>query len=318
MFDVTAIGEILIDFLPIKISENDALCFECNPGGAPANVLSCITKFGGNTNFIGKVGRDIFGGYLKDVLIKQKINITGLSVSDSVKTTLAFVKLDEAGDRTFSFYRDPGADTQLTMEDIDFDSILNSNIFHFGSLSLTNEPSASTTLETLNFVKKNNKIISFDPNYRQHLWGSENKAIEKIKLGLSYTNILKISDEELELVTGKSDLEKGINILKDEFDIKLIIVTLGERGCQYSYKNIFDKIDSIKVNVVDTTGAGDIFFGSVLYYLCKKLDLKLDDLTKEDLHNMLLFANIAAAISTEKKGAIPSIPEIEDVCKKIQ
>jgi fructokinase len=313
MFDVTAIGEILIDFLPINSSENGNFSFECNPGGAPANVLACLSKYGGKTSFIGKVGDDMFGEYLKEILIKNNIDEKGLSISKTVKTTLAFVKLDKRGDRSFSFYRDPGADTQLKDKDLDYDLISDSKIFHFGSLSLSNEPSYSTTLKALDFAKKKNKIISYDPNYRKPLWKSEKEAIEKIKIGLDYADILKISEEEVELLTGSSDLKEGINQIKENYKINLVIATMGKHGCMYRYKNYFEKFDTIDANEIDTTGAGDIFLGSVLYYLIYNLNLNIDNLDKDEIKKMLMFANSASAKSTEKKGAIPSIPNLNEV-----
>ncbi|MEN8904940.1 MAG: carbohydrate kinase [Clostridiales bacterium] len=318
MFDITAIGEVLIDFLSLERSDNNKLFFEGNPGGAPANVMACISKFGGKTNFIGKVGNDIFGEYLKKFLKDKKINVESLSISNDVNTTLAFVKLDNSGDRKFSFYRNPGADTQLSVDDINFNSILNSKIIHFGSLSLTNEPSKTTTIEVLKYSKKKNKIISFDPNYRDSLWSGEKQAVDMIKNGMYYADIVKMSEEELFLLTNENNIEKGIRLIKNNFDLNIILITLGSKGCYYCFKNFIGKVNPVNAQTIDTTGAGDIFFGSFLYYLINKLNVDIVNLTKENIYNMVLFANTAAAVSTEKKGAISSIPELEDVCKRIQ
>lgn len=314
MYYVTALGEILIDFTPSYSSDNVYPCFVQNPGGAPANVLACMAKLGAKTAFIGKVGKDIFGTFLRQVLSEYGIDTSGLKYSDTLNTTLAFVKLDENGDRTFSFYRNPGADTALEPSDIDFNLIEASRVFHFGSLSMTDEPSNSATLKALEHAKEKKKIISFDPNLRPALWNNLDEAKNKIKSVLDKVDILKVSEEELEFITGENDFDKGSSILADGYGIKIVLVTLGSNGCYYRYKGHTGTKPAFKnLDTIDTTGAGDAFLGGFLYSLYIKGIKDLDNLEYSFLESAVIFANAVAAICTTRKGAIPAMPDIAEV-----
>lgn len=312
MYDVIALGELLIDLTPDDSSQPGKVVFERNPGGAPANVLAGLAKLGKKTCFIGKVGDDQFGHYLKQVLLVTNISSEGLSFANKANTTLAFVHLDESGDRSFSFYRNPGADTELTEEDINKNIVAQTKIFHFGSLSLTNEPAASTTLKTVQLAKELGKVVSYDPNLRALLWRDLVHAKKMIKEGLKYANILKLSEEELEFITGQIDLEKGTKQLVEQYDTQLIFVTLGANGCYYRKGLDTGKINSFKVTPVDTTGAGDGFFSGVLYKFLEK-DKTVADLDREDIEDLIFFGNAVGAIVTTRKGAILSMPSMEEV-----
>lgn len=312
MYDVTALGELLIDLTPDDSSQPGKVVFERNPGGAPANVLAGLAKLGKKTCFIGKVGDDPFGHYLKQVLLTINISCEGLSFAHKANTTLAFVHLDESGDRSFSFYRNPGADTELTEEDINKNIVAQTKIFHFGSLSLTNEPAASTTLNTVQLAKELRKVVSYDPNLRELLWKDLVHAKKMIIEGLKYANLLKLSEEELEFITGQTDLEEGTKQLVEQYDTELIFVTLGAEGCYYRKGLDTGKINSFKVTPVDTTGAGDGFFSGVLYKFLEK-DKSVADLNSEDIEDMILFGNAVGAIVTTRKGAILSMPSMEEV-----
>lgn len=311
MFDVIALGELLIDFTPAGKSQAGNELFEKNPGGAPANVLTAVSKLGGSSAFIGKVGNDQFGHFLKGVLDKNNIETKGLKFSDEYNTTLAFVHLDENGDRSFSFYRKPGADTMLEEKEIEYDLIDEAKIFHFGSLSMTNEPSKTATIKAAKYAKEKGKIISYDPNWRPPLWKDEQTAKEGMLIGLKYADILKISGEEHEFLTGEKDLCAGTKMLFDQ-GIKLIIVTLGSDGCFYRCKAGIGYLNGYNVKAVDTTGAGDAFLGGLLYCICKK-EIDINNAVKGDIEDILDFSNAVGALCVSKRGAIPGIPSLEDV-----
>lgn len=310
MYDVVTLGELLIDFTPVGQSSKGCNIFEQNPGGAPANVLALLSKLGKKTAFIGKVGEDQFGISLKETLDNLHIDTTGLILSKEFNTTLAFVHLNDKGDRSFSFYRNPGADMMLTKDELKLDLIDKSKIFHFGSLSLTDEPAISATLKALDYAKGKNKLISYDPNLRPALWHDLNFAKTQITKGLNYADILKISEEELLFITDISDLEKGTKYLLDTYNMKLIFVTLGEKGCFYRYNNNYGIVESFKVNPVDTTGAGDSFLGAVLY---KLLDKDIDNLSLDELIQIVKFANAVGALVTTKKGSISIMPDLKSI-----
>ncbi len=312
MFDVTALGELLIDFTPSGHSEKGNGLFETNPGGAPANVLVALSRLNKKTAFIGKVGHDQFGQMLKGVLVDQKIDTTNLLFSKTVNTTLAFVHLDEKGDRSFSFYRNPGADIMLEEAEINEDTIKQSRIFHFGSISLTDEPAASATFTALGYAKKHKVTISYDPNFRIPLWRSLDDAKRQILVGFEYADIVKISEEELEFLTGYCDVVKGTEVLQEQFGTAVIFVTLGSEGCFYRSKTFYGSKEGYQVNVVDTTGAGDAFLGGALSQILE-MNKPLDHLTEVDIEEIVTFANAVGALTTEGKGGIPSIPTIEQV-----
>jgi len=312
MYDVTALGEVLIDFTPSGHSEKGHVLFETNPGGAPANVLAALSRLNKKTAFIGKVGQDQFGYLLKCVLEGQKIDTSNLLFSETVNTTLAFVHLDGKGDRSFSFYRNPGADIMLEKDEIDEETIQQSRIFHFGSLSLTNEPAAAATFTALEFAKKHKVTVSYDPNLRIPLWRSHDEAKRQILKGFEYADIVKISEEELEFLTGYRDVAKGTEVLQEQYGTAVIFVTLGPEGCFYRSKHVSGQKEGYEVNVVDTTGAVAAFVGGVLYQFLE-INKPLDHLTTADFEEMVTFANSMGALTTEGKGGIPSIPTIDQV-----
>ena len=314
MYDITALGELLIDFTPCEISEAGMKIFEQNPGGAPANVLVAAGNFGAKTAFIGKVGKDMHGEFLKETLEKYNIETKGLIMDEKVFTTLAFVSLNEKGERTFSFARKPGADTCLTKEEVNLELIKKSKIFHFGSLSLTNNPSKEALLYALEKAKEMKKIISYDPNYRPLLWENRDIAVKEMIDVVKYADIIKISDEETELLTGYKEPEKAALKLIEQ-GISLVFITLGSEGSFLKTKDFQIRVKSKKCNVVDTTGAGDAFWGAILYKLSTRKNDVLQ-LTEKEGAEYLEFANIAAGICVEKRGAIPAMPSLEDVLLK--
>ncbi|MBZ5202575.1 carbohydrate kinase [Planomicrobium chinense] len=311
MVDVVALGELLIDFTPAGKSANGNALFESNPGGAPANVLATLAKFNASTAFIGKVGNDQFGSFLGETLQKSGIDTQGLIYSKDVNTTLAFVHLKEDGDRSFQFYRSPGADIMLQEQEVDVALVQQAKVFHFGSLSMTHEPAKTATLKALQAAKENDVLISYDPNLRPALWKSLSQAKETILAGMQYADILKLSDEELEFTTGIRDLEEGSRFLFEKFGLKIVLVTLGTQGCFYRFGEDTGHIAGFKVEAIDTTGAGDLFLGAFLHQFLQK-DALWEAIQAEELQAMILFANAVAALGTTKKGAIPSIPSLDE------
>ena len=317
-FDVVALGELLVDFTQNGLSEQGNLLFEANPGGAPANVLAMLRKLGKRCAFIGKVGRDGFGDTLARTVEEAGIDTRGLRRDPEIHTTLAVVHTFPNGDRDFSFYRKPGADIMLRPEELDEDLLRSCRIFHFGTLSLTDEPCRAATVRAFELAKAAGALISFDPNLRPPLWGSEADAKAAIEWGLRRCDILKISDNEIEFMTGETDFGKGAAILNARFpNIRLLNVTAGGDGSHSFYEGRHVFVDACKLGgVIETTGAGDTFCASVLNFV---LEHGLDGLTDDDLAAMLRFANTAAYIVTTKKGAIRSMPEraqVEALLKK--
>lgn len=312
MFDVVALGEILIDFTPSGVNELGMTLFARNPGGAPANVLAMNCKLGGKTAFIGKIGRDDFGAFLTDILIQAGIDTSGVVETADVPTTLAFVQLDKHGDRSFSFYRNPGADICLTAGEVDSHLLSSCHIFHFGSVSLTDEPSRSATISSVRAAKQANAIISYDPNYRPALWTSEEAAVSEMKSALQYADIVKMSEEEMTLLTGETDLEKGAQKLIQQ-GVSLVLITLGAKGafCKNESASVYKETYDVKT--IDTNGAGDAFFGALLYHLRKTDKTQLKTITQQELEKMLDFANAAGSLTTTKGGAIPAMPTMEEI-----
>lgn len=311
MFDIVALGELLIDFTPAGTSPAGNLLFERNPGGAPANLLAAASKLGGKCAFIGKVGDDQFGHFLKGVLEENGIDARGLRFSEDINTTLAFVHLDKSGDRSFSFYRKPGADIMLSPDELDFDVIDACRIFHFGSLSMTSEPARSATLKAVEYARANKKIISYDPNWRPPLWENDASAKKGMTLGLQFADILKISETELEFLTGEKDLEKGSKLLFNQ-GIKLVLVTLGPKGCYYRFAGGSGHLDTYDTAVVDTTGAGDAFLGGLLYRL-SRITVPISEIDKTDLTEIIDFSNAVGALCAAGRGAIPAMPAMSEV-----
>ena len=312
MTEITAIGEILIDLTQSGLTEQGIPRFDANPGGAPANLAVAASRLGAKTAFVGRVGRDSYGDFLRRTLEQNGVDVTGLSVDPTQHTTLAIVSLDERGERSFSFYRDPSADVNLRLEDVPAALLENTRVLHFGSVSLTAEPSRSATLSAAQTAKTKGALISYDPNYRASLWPDEKTAVARMLEPLPLVDILKVSDEELPLLTGTTDLAQGSAALAAK-GIRLVLVTLGAEGVFYRFDALTGHIPGIQVQVGDTNGAGDTFFGAALSQLVK-LD-SLAALTEEELERILRFANKAASITTGRHGAIPAMPTLEEMAE---
>ena len=311
-FDVVALGELLVDFTQSGRSEQGNLLFEANPGGAPANVLAMLRKLGKRCAFIGKVGRDSFGDMLAGTVEEAGIDIRALSRDEEIPTTLAVVHTFPNGDRDFSFYRKPGADIRLSAEDLDAELLQNCRVFHFGTLSLTDEPCREATREAVRIAKEAGALISFDPNLRPPLWPDEESARREIEWGLNQCDILKIADNELGFMTGEVDFRRGAEKLKTHHpNIRVLNVTAGSDG-SYSLTDshwVYEPACK-RGGVIETTGAGDTFCACALNYV---LEHGLDGLSEHDLHQMLHYANTAAWIVTTRRGAIRSMPAPEEV-----
>ena len=310
-YDVTALGELLIDFTENGNSEQGNPLMEANPGGAPCNMLSMIQKLGGTTAFIGKVGKDMFGRQLRQAVESVGIDTRNLMEDEEVHTTLAFVHTFPDGDRDFSFYRNPGADMMLTKEEIQEDLIRNSKVFHFGTLSSTHEGVREATRYAIDVAKEAGCLVSFDPNLRPPLWKTLEDARKEIEYGLSKTDILKISDNEVEFLCGTSDYDEGAKMLIEKYNIPFVCVTLGKDGSRAYYKGMRVEVPGfVQKNTIETTGAGDTFCGCMLHYIIQH---GLEDLTEENLRELLTFANAAASVITTRKGALAVMPSKEEV-----
>lgn len=313
-YDVVALGELLIDFAMSGQSEQGNNMFEACPGGAPCNVLAMLNKLGKKTAFLGKVGNDQFGKVLKATIEEIGIDSKGLLMDEVVRTTLAFVHTFADGDRDFSFYRNPGADMMLSEEEVDMEMIRDARVFHLGTLSMTDEPARTATKKALDVAKEAGCLISFDPNLRPPLWKSLDTAKEMMEYGFRYCDILKISDNEIQFVSGKEDYDEGIRYLQQKYNIPVIFLTLGKDGSRAYYKGMRVEKEGFQVDTIETTGAGDSFCGSAISGV---LDKGIDNLTESDLEEILTLANAAAAIVTTKKGAIRSMPELGEIKKLI-
>lgn len=315
-YDVVALGELLIDFIEYGKSNQDNPLFEANPGGAPCNVLAMLSKLGHKTAFIGKVGKDFFGNQLKEAIEESGIDTSYLYMDEQVHTTLAMVHKTPDGDRDFSFYRNPGADMMLTENEISEELIKNSGIFHFGTLSMTHEGVRNATKKALKLAKEGGALISFDPNLRPPLWDSLEDAKEQVQCGLEYCDILKISDNEIQWLTGEMDFSDGVDWIKQRYPaIQLILVSMGKDGSRAYYNGHMAEAASFsKGSPLETTGAGDTFCGCVLHYICEN---GLEGLQEENLKEMLLFANAAAYLITTRKGALRVMPEREEILEII-
>ena len=311
-YDVVALGELLIDFAPQCVNEANYPVLSANPGGAPGNFLAALTKYGCKTAMIGKVGDDAFGRLLVKTLEAAGIETKGILLDVDVFTTLAFVSLDASGNRDFSFARKPGADTCLRPEEVDEALLASARVFHFGTLSLTDEPAASATRKAIELSRKHDLLISLDPNLRKPLWKREEDAKAAIEWSLRQADIVKISDEEVAFLWGISP-EEGARKLLEEYRVSLAYVTLGPMGCLAVTRNVSVTVASpAGIRVVDTTGAGDIFGGSAMSQLlqCGKAPAEL---TEAELTRIVRFACTAASLSTQKHGGITSVPEPNEV-----
>lgn len=314
--DVTALGELLIDFTENGTSGQGNPLMEANPGGAPCNVLAMLQKLGKQTAFIGKVGNDMFGRQLTEAVSSVGVDTRALKMDNEVHTTLAFVHTFPGGDRDFSFYRNPGADMMLTKDEVDTELIKDSKIFHFGTLSSTHEGVREATRYAIDVAKEAGAIITFDPNLRPPLWASLDDAKREIEYGLGKCDVLKISDNEVEFLFGTTDYDEGAKILQEKYNIPLILITLGPDGSRAYYQDLRVEVAPfLNENTIETTGAGDTFCASAINYV---LEHGLDNLTTENLEELLTFANAAASLITTKKGALKVMPEKEEVLAFIE
>lgn len=310
-YDVTALGELLIDFTENGTSEQGNPILEANPGGAPCNVLAMLNRLGKKTAFIGKVGDDMFGRMLAGEVEKSGTDISNLVFDERVHTTLAFVHTKPGGDRDFSFYRNPGADMMLKKEEVKDELIKSSRIFHFGTLSSTHEGVREATRHAIEVAKQNGCLVSFDPNLREPLWESLEDAKREIAYGLSKCDILKISDNEVEFMTGTTDYAKGAAILRETYGIPLIFVTLGKDGSRAYYKDLAVEVSPfLQEGTIETTGAGDTFEACALNYI---LEHGMESLTEEHLKELLTFANAGASIITTRRGALRVMPTADEI-----
>lgn len=309
MTDLTTIGEILIDLTQTGVSQDGICSFAANPGGAPANVAVAAARLGASTAFLGKVGRDNFGAILRNTLVKNQVDVSGL-LEDAAPTTLAVVSVDKLGERSFSFLR--GADCALAPEEVDITQIERSKILHFGSVSLTAGPSRNATLFAAQHAHEKGILVSYDPNYRPALWSSPEDAKQWMTHPLPLVDIIKLSLEELPLLTGTEDPETGSRAL-EEMGISLIFITLGQQGAFLRWKGRTALVPGVPVSVADTNGAGDTFFGAVLRCLTCRGAAPLENLSLEELTQITTFANHAAALTCSRSGAIPAMPSLEEL-----
>lgn len=313
MIDILAVGEMLIDLTQTGVSDAGIPIYTSFPGGAPANVAVAAAKLGAATAFIGKVGNDAFGRLLVDTVRQNGVGSDGMIVTDDANTTLAVVSLAESGERDFAFYRKGFADTQLREDEISDEQLQSTRFLHFGSVSLTEEPSRSATLSAARRAKEYRATISYDPNFRESLWRYREEAIEMMKRPLPMVDILKISDEELPLLTGTDDPDLGTKMLYDTYGISLILLTLGAKGAYYRYGECTGLCEGVKVKVADTNGAGDTFLGAFLSGMVRLKKYKPSQLTEEEIKELTAFANKAASITTSRSGAIPAMPTLDEV-----
>ncbi|MCK8058628.1 MULTISPECIES: carbohydrate kinase [unclassified Fusibacter] len=311
--DITAIGELLMDMTP-KTDEG-VTCFVPNPGGAPCNFLAIASVTGVSTRFIGKVGDDRFGGLLKQTLDSAGILTDGLVLDARYPTTLAFVHLNESGERSFSFYRKYCADVSLELDDVDLETVKNTRVMHFGSLSFTDEPIRSTVLEVVKAAKESGAVLTYDPNYRPLLWDNPQTAVEGMKLGLRLADIVKVSDEEALLISGKPTLEEAVDVLLS-YGVKMICMTLGGEGAAIYTNSYRRHIGGFESKVVDTTGAGDVFFGAFVSYLAKNTTFDFP-IGESHVVKAATYANAAASLCVESYGGIPSIPSYDAILARM-
>ena len=316
MYDVVAMGELLIDFTCVSTDHEGYPTMAAHPGGAPANFLAALAKFGTSAALLGKVGNDAFGKLLVGTLDQAGIGTSGIIMADDVFTTLAFVTLDETGNREFSFSRKPGADTCLSYDELNMELIDNAKVFHFGTLSLTDEPARTTTYKAVEYAKNAGKLITYDPNLRKPLWKDLEEAKKQLIWGMTMADVVKISDEEVEFLWGLG-VEEGADYILKNFGVKLVFVTCGAEGCYFKNAVASGKVPSLKnIKVVDTTGAGDIFGGSAVYKLLQTGKAP-ETLNEDELREVVTFACTSAGLSTTKPGGISSVHEYQQVLDRI-
>ena len=314
MAKLVSIGEILIDLTQVGVTELGIPQFVANPGGAPANAAVAAAKLGADAGFIGCVGRDAFGAFLRSTLVSQGVDTAGLVETDQVPTTLAVVSVDSTGERSFQFYRKPGADICLEEAMLDKSLLDSAKILHFGSVSLTADPSRAATMAAVRYAKVRGALITYDPNYRANLWQDEETAVEAMRRPLPLVDVLKISDEETALLSGFSDPEEAAEALEAQ-GIPLVLVTLGADGVLYRFRAKTGRVSGFATKVADTNGAGDTFFGAVLSALTEKSLVELEEI---ELREILKLANCAASITTSRPGAIPAMPTLQEVMDKLK
>lgn len=311
---LVTIGEILIDLTQTGVNEAGIPQFSANPGGAPANAAVAAARLGTHTAFIGCVGCDSFGMFLRDTLCGQGVDVSGLVQTDAAPTTLAVVGVDTQGERHFQFYRKPGADTCLRTDMLNRALLEKATVLHFGSVSLTDSPSREAVAEAVRSAKQGGTLITYDPNYRANLWPDEATAVRAMREPLALADVVKISDEETALLTDFADPEQAASALEKQ-GVRLVLVTLGADGVLYRFRGNTGRVPGFAVTVADTNGAGDTFFGAVLSRLT---DGGLDSLDEPTLQSILRMANCAAAITTSRPGAIPAMPTLADVNAKLR
>ena len=316
MKDIVTVGEILID-LTYSGRENLIPVYKANPGGAPANVAVAAARLGADAAFIGKVGDDYYGGFLRQTLTENKVDVSGMLTDKSAPTTLAVVSVSETGERSFSFYRRNCADTLLESGEISEDLLASTHFLHFGSVSLTDNPARSATLFAAKKAKELGATVTYDPNYRANLWSGEAVAVEQMKSVLDFVDILKISDEELPLLTGTDDPDEGTRQLFEKYNIPLILLTLGPDGAYYRRGEETGRADGFAVKVADTNGAGDTFFGAFLSRMAVLGVYRPENLSAEQLYESVRTANLAASLTTSRHGAIPAMPNLDELEKKL-
>lgn len=309
--DIVALGELLIDFTEAGRSSSGKKLFEQNPGGAPANLLTVAAHMGYNTEFIGKIGTDMHGDFLKRTLEDEGIGTKCLISDERYFTTLAFVDIDKKGERRFSFFRKMSADTRLCERELDRELLESCRIFHFGSLSMTDEPARTATIKAVEMAKKAGAVISYDPNYRVSLWNDEKKAVESMRAMIQYADVMKISDEELVLLTGIKDYSKAASQLL-KLGPKLIAVTLGSEGAFIVTSRMKERIAGYRVQAIDTTGAGDSFWGGFLSEFMK-YKKNISDLSWDEIKKCTMYGNATAALCVQKRGGIPAMPQKDEV-----
>ena len=317
MTEILTLGELLIDLTQIGINEKQVRLFAANPGGAPANVAVAISRLGASAGFIGKVGTDTFGKDLRAVLERNHVDVRGLYETDAALTTQAVVSVAPGGERSFAFYRSPGADTLLTEPEALAALTPLPRILHIGSVSLTAEPVRSATLAAARFARAHGVLLSYDPNYRAPLWRDLETAVEEMKRPLPMTDILKLSEEELPLLTGTDDPEEGTKRLA-AYGIRLVLLTLGSAGAYYRFGDWTGSVPTVAVKVADTNGAGDTFLGALLCGLLQRAGDPLDLKDKSELEALVRFANCTAALTCTRPGAIPAMPTKKEVLAFMQ
>lgn len=316
IYDITVFGEILVDFTSQGINEDGQTLFAQNPGGAPANVAVAAGRLGAHTAFLGKAGKDMHGEFLRSVLKREKVDTEGMILDQNYFTTLAFVNVSESGERTFSFARKPGADTKIQKEEINVDILDHTNIFHVGSLSLTNQPARDTTFYAVKRAKAKGSIVSYDPNYRASLWESENIAMQHMRSLVPYVDIMKISDEETMLLTNQETAEDAAKALYSQ-GVKIVAVTLGSEGAYVYCKEGGRKVHGFKSRVMDTNGAGDSFWGGFLYRIVNS-GKRPNKFGLDELEEYARFGNAVASLCVEGRGAIPSMPNLQQVEERLR